>query len=539
METYFNESVQGLDIGSKMKYRGVVIGEVTRISFTYVKYQHDKPMAQRKRYVLVEAQLQPRLVGGRASTATSTSPENDRRGGRAGPARAPRAAGHHRHQLPRDRLRRSARTPVLPIDWVPDNIYIPSAPSTVTQFVNAAQRDHRAAAQARHRRHGREPQQPAGHATNDRIGGDRHAAAAGEHRAHARQDRDDARPAAGEEAVRRGDGRCIAELRADQRRAQVDARQPGVAAAAAGRERRDRSSVQNAGGRSEARRSRSRISSARSAASTGCSAAARPTSATHAREPAPDHRQPARPHRGREALSGQRALRRAAPPAGAHAMIDILTRRAARAAGARLLAALLCAALAGCALTRPAPVKETYLLEPAMPPAARDARSRCRVRVATVNVAAPFRGRQFVYRDDALRYETDYYSEFLVAPAAMLTEQTVRALAAAACVRARRAAGLGCRRRRRARRLRHRVARRCQAGRHAVVRGARDHVLRHVASPQAHRRPAGRRNIVAQRGAHASRRPRRFAAALNAAFGDILRGAHARPRRPRGLRSKR
>ena len=66
METYFNESVQGLDIGSKMKYRGVVIGEVTRISFTYVKYEQDKPMTERKRYVMVEAQLEPRLVGGRA-----------------------------------------------------------------------------------------------------------------------------------------------------------------------------------------------------------------------------------------------------------------------------------------------------------------------------------------------------------------------------------------------------------------------------------------------------------------------------------------
>ena len=107
METYFNESVQGLDIGSKMKYRGVVIGEVTRISFTYVKYEQDKPMTQRKRYVMVEAQLEPRLVGGRAANDIA-SPEIDEGRSRARPARASRAAGDHRHQLPRARLRRFA-----------------------------------------------------------------------------------------------------------------------------------------------------------------------------------------------------------------------------------------------------------------------------------------------------------------------------------------------------------------------------------------------------------------------------------------------
>src|SRR5215510_10977872 len=72
IETYFNESVQGLDIGSKVKYRGVVIGEVTKISFSYVKYQQDKPMSERLRYVLVEAQLQPKLLGGRAASTDLT-----------------------------------------------------------------------------------------------------------------------------------------------------------------------------------------------------------------------------------------------------------------------------------------------------------------------------------------------------------------------------------------------------------------------------------------------------------------------------------
>ena len=41
--------MQGLDIGSKVKYRGVVVGDVTRITFTYVRYELDKPISQRMR----------------------------------------------------------------------------------------------------------------------------------------------------------------------------------------------------------------------------------------------------------------------------------------------------------------------------------------------------------------------------------------------------------------------------------------------------------------------------------------------------------
>ncbi|MEI7898920.1 MAG: MlaD family protein [bacterium] len=37
-ETYFNESVTGLDLGSPVKYRGVPVGEVTRIGFVYSEY---------------------------------------------------------------------------------------------------------------------------------------------------------------------------------------------------------------------------------------------------------------------------------------------------------------------------------------------------------------------------------------------------------------------------------------------------------------------------------------------------------------------
>jgi cholesterol transport system auxiliary component len=84
--------------------------------------------------------------------------------------------------------------------------------------------------------------------------------------------------------------------------------------------------------------------------------------------------------------------------------------------------------LAGCsALTREAPVRQTFLLE--TPPLSAVERPQPgALRVGNINVAAPFRGKAFVYRMSELRFETDFYVEFLVPPAAMLTEQTARAL---------------------------------------------------------------------------------------------------------------
>jgi uncharacterized lipoprotein YmbA len=91
------------------------------------------------------------------------------------------------------------------------------------------------------------------------------------------------------------------------------------------------------------------------------------------------------------------------------------------------LVAIAAIVLASCSLSRPAPVKQQYLLDPPAPPAVAKSQPTS-VRVGTINVAAPFRGRSFVLREADLRYETDYYNEFLVPPSTMLTELTARAL---------------------------------------------------------------------------------------------------------------
>jgi uncharacterized lipoprotein YmbA len=98
-------------------------------------------------------------------------------------------------------------------------------------------------------------------------------------------------------------------------------------------------------------------------------------------------------------------------------------------APAAFVAAALVAGLVagGCALSRPAPVKQMFLVEPATPAAAAKPQAAT-LRVGALNVAAPFRGKALVYRSTDLRYDADFYSEFLVAPAAMLGEGTARAL---------------------------------------------------------------------------------------------------------------
>src|SRR5262245_32847783 len=61
IETYLDQSAQGIDLGSKVKYRGVPIGTVRRISFT--RNHYTTTSARQHSYVLLELELKSTPFG--------------------------------------------------------------------------------------------------------------------------------------------------------------------------------------------------------------------------------------------------------------------------------------------------------------------------------------------------------------------------------------------------------------------------------------------------------------------------------------------
>ena len=92
---------------------------------------------------------------------------------------------------------------------------------------------------------------------------------------------------------------------------------------------------------------------------------------------------------------------------------------------------LLTAALAAVILTggctvfseKEYPVKRQYAIDVARS-GPRQAKDMAAVKVRRFQVAERFAGTEFVYRTGPVSYQTDFYNEFLVSPAAMITEET-------------------------------------------------------------------------------------------------------------------
>ncbi|WP_031387724.1 MlaD family protein [Desulfonatronum thiodismutans] len=129
VETYLDESAQGLEAGSVVKMRGVQVGNIEQISFVYLKYP--EAFQAGHRYVLVEIGLQADKFG-------------DFPRDKFKELLAEEIATGLRIRITPQGLTGAAyleldytspfRAPALPINWTPVAPYIPSAPGTITRF---------------------------------------------------------------------------------------------------------------------------------------------------------------------------------------------------------------------------------------------------------------------------------------------------------------------------------------------------------------------------------------------------------------------
>ena len=102
----------------------------------------------------------------------------------------------------------------------------------------------------------------------------------------------------------------------------------------------------------------------------------------------------------------------------------------------RAIVSALALVAGACSLSRPSPVKSTYLLEPPAPSIKNPTPGTATLKIESITVAAPFRARTLVYREGDLKYEADFYEEFLVSPATMIGEAIAAWLAATGIYRA-------------------------------------------------------------------------------------------------------
>ena len=127
-ESYFEESVQGLDIGSPIKFRGVQIGRVETITLVGTEYPTNK------RYVLVRFSLYRDAVGALSQAAVKRFVDSEVEKGLRVRLAFQGVTGAA--YLEADYLE-AERAPWLSIDWQPDYPFLPSAPSTITRYSEA------------------------------------------------------------------------------------------------------------------------------------------------------------------------------------------------------------------------------------------------------------------------------------------------------------------------------------------------------------------------------------------------------------------
>ncbi|MGK7866503.1 MlaD family protein [Falsiroseomonas sp. E2-1-a20] len=131
-ETYFEESVQGLDVGAPVRYRGVAIGRVTQIGLVAAEYPRQAGTSYSAGFqrVFLRFAVDLAQVGETPDLAEAV------RLGLRSRITAQGITGVNYLELD---FVNPDRFPVPNLPWTPRNPVIPGVPSTVAQVTNAAE----------------------------------------------------------------------------------------------------------------------------------------------------------------------------------------------------------------------------------------------------------------------------------------------------------------------------------------------------------------------------------------------------------------
>jgi paraquat-inducible protein B len=134
-ESYFDESVEGLAVGSPVKLRGVEIGRVAQIGFVqdYYHFAEDEERVTAGNKVLVRMEVVTRRGDGEVGE------ELERLVAQGLRLQLSRSAITGTSFLQADFFDPTKHAP-MPIGWQPEVLYIPSTPSTLAALSSAADR---------------------------------------------------------------------------------------------------------------------------------------------------------------------------------------------------------------------------------------------------------------------------------------------------------------------------------------------------------------------------------------------------------------
>lgn len=132
-ETYFDQSVAGLEVGAPVRFRGVPLGHVSAILTSAATYERDVPVGQRREYIVVRVQVN--LSAREVSQLRKDAATLIKKGLRA----QTQLAGLTGQQYLALDLLDPQKYPPLGFSWKPKYTYVPSAPSMTGEIIDKAQ----------------------------------------------------------------------------------------------------------------------------------------------------------------------------------------------------------------------------------------------------------------------------------------------------------------------------------------------------------------------------------------------------------------